>query len=107
MRSILCLFLLILASSFFFCTAGPAAASDYNSTFMRNYPPGYYGMWYYAERFQHPLKTGKAVGESYNWDKYMSRVTGLHFPFNPTPFGFEYGSRTNFNLPDYNRNIWP
>jgi hypothetical protein len=107
MRSILCFFLLILGSSLLFGAATPKFASDYNSTFMHNYPPGFYGMWYYAERFYHPRKADKPVAEPYLWDKYMSRVTGLHFPFNPTPFDWEYGSRTTFNLPNYNRNIWP
>ena len=107
MRFILSFFLLILASSFLGPVATPTFASDYNSSFMHNYPPGYYGMWYYTERFYHPRKDDKAAAEQYNWDRYMSRVTGLRFPFNPIPFDWEYGSRTTFNLPNYNRNIWP
>jgi len=90
-------------------------AGDYNQRFVRNYPPGFNGMWYYAERFIEPERTDPMVNERYRWDKFMSRITELSFPFWPIPYDWEYGTTRSdpvygtaraFNLPDYNRNDW-
>jgi hypothetical protein len=87
--------------------SGQVLAGDYNQRFRSNYPPGYYGMWYYANRF-HDRKLDNADNqyENYRWDRYMSKIIGLEFPWYPIPFDWEYGSKTNFNLPDYNSNDW-
>ena len=106
---ILTVFLLLNASAF-------SMAGDYNPRFVRNYPPGYHGMWYYAQRFQEtdrvpdPLTT-----EKYRWDRFMSRITDLTFPYFPIPYAWDYGTdrtqpyaRTDrsFGMPDYNNNDW-
>ncbi|MCX5862223.1 MAG: hypothetical protein WCG29_07370 [Desulfomonile sp.] len=82
-------------------------AADYEARFVRNYPPGYYGMYYYAQRFSDtPLATGQKK-DMYKWDKFMSRVTEIEFPFYPIPYEWDYGTGRTFNLPDYNTNNWP
>ena len=87
-------------------------ASDYNSRFIRNYPPGYYGMWYKAERFyKNPEASGQVEGEKrpieiYAWDIGMSKLTNLWYPFMPIPYEWDYGTHRSFNLPDYNSNDW-
>jgi len=81
-------------------------AKDYDSRFIRNYPPGYHGMWYNAERFLETAPVDKRFGESYRWDRFMSRVTGLTFPFLPIPYEWDYGTNRTFNLPDYAINDW-
>ncbi len=88
-----------------FCVA--CWAGDYNSRFVRNYPPGFHGMWYEAERFFEKDPQEQEVGELYRWDKYMMKLTGVHYPFLPIPFMWDYGNARTFNLPDYNSNDWP
>ncbi len=83
-----------------------ASAGDYNSRFVRNYPPGYYGMWYKAERFFELEPKDPQAVEQYRWDKFMSRITGVTYPFYPIPFDWDYGTGRTFNLPDYNTNDW-
>ena len=68
--------------------------------------PRYYGMWYKADRFVNDPTTQKEMGEYYRWDRFMSDVTGVTYPFDPTPFDWEYGAGRKFNLPDYNNNDW-
>lgn len=84
------------------------AAGDYEQRFVRNYPPGYYGMWYKADRFLEkkpadPIK----ITERYRWDKFMSRVSGVIYPFSPVPFEWDYATGRTFGLPDYHANDWP
>ncbi len=99
---------LILSASW---TTGSLAA-DYNARFEKNYPPGYYGMWYKAERFYHnPKDTGRARGEQrpmelYMWDHGMSQISNLWYPFLPVPYEWDYGTYKDFNLPNYNSNNW-
>ncbi len=81
-------------------------ASDYNQRFVRNYPPGNYGMWYKAERFYNTPEPGTPPTEAYRWDKFMSKITEVSFPFYPIPYDWEYGNGRTFNLPNYNRNDW-
>lgn len=81
-------------------------ARDYNQRFVRNYPPGYYGMWYNAERFYNTTEPGTTPVEAYRWDKFMSKITDVHFPYYPIPYDWEYGSGRTFNLPNDNRNDW-
>lgn len=94
------------------CADGCLAAEDYNTRFTKNYPPGYYGMWYKAQRFyKNPKATGEAQGEQrpielYLWDGEMSRITNVWYPFKPVPYGWDYGTYSGFNLPDYNSNDW-
>ena len=85
-----------------------ASAKDYGSRFIRNYPPGYYGMYYNAERFfDLEEEGGKKPQERYRWDNFMSRITDVYFPFRPVPYDWEYGNGQTFGLPDYNSNDWP
>lgn len=85
-----------------------AMAKDYDSRFIRNYPPGYYGMYYNAERFfDLELAEGQKAQETYRWDKFMSRTTDVYFPFLPIPYDWEYGHGRTFGLPNYNNNDWP
>ena len=107
MRPFSCIAVLVLAICVIAGTVSSSWARDYESRFMRNYPPGYYGMWYYAERFSEPQDHQTAPEESYRWDRYMSRITGLRFPFLPVPYDWDYGTWQNFNLPHYNTNDWP
>ncbi|MEJ2716004.1 MAG: hypothetical protein P8182_02525 [Deltaproteobacteria bacterium] len=96
----------ILVVLFSFSLPQDSSAWDYNARFIRNYPPGFYGMWYKAERF-FETRTGESVpDELYRWDRYMSRVTGVTYPFLPIPYAWDYGSSRKFNLPDYNTNDW-
>lgn len=89
------------------CGSG-SMAKDYNSRFIRNYPPGYYGMYYNAERFfDLEAEEGQKPQETYRWDKFMSRITDVYFPFLPIPYDWEYGNGRTFGLPDYNTNDWP
>lgn len=81
-------------------------ATDYNQRFIRSYPPGYYGMWYKAQRFAEPGNPGEPKEEVYAWDRFMSQVTRVFYPYQPTPFDWEYGNGRKFNLPDYNTNDW-
>jgi len=101
MRSILLLFIVILV----ILTSSVCQAADYDSRFVRNYPPGYYGMWYDAERFSSEGIPGVKT-ERYRWDMLMSRETNLTFPFYPIPYDWDYGTGRTFNLPDYNANNW-
>jgi hypothetical protein len=81
-------------------------AEDYQDRFVKNYPPGFYGMWYKAERFYRKLDPDAPTMEKYRWDRYMSRITNVHFPFLPVPYDWEYGNERTFNLPDYGSNDW-
>ena len=107
MRSYYSLSILLIAALIAALWVAWAPAADYNSRFVRNYPPGFNGMWYKAGRFFDPPPTGKSGDEQYRWDKYMSRVVGVTYPFYPTPFDWDYGTGRTFNLPDYNTNDWP
>jgi hypothetical protein len=84
-----------------------ASANDYERRFTRNFPPGYNGMWYYAERFRHADDRQDKTQEKYRWDRFMSRVTGMTYPFLPVPYAWDYGTTEKFNLPEYNTNDWP
>ena len=106
MRSTLYLFTAILAAVVTISFSAGAWAGDYNARFVRNYPPGYYGMWYKAERFHFKREEGKVPDELYRWDRYMRRVTDLDFPYLPAPFAWDYGTQRTFNLPEYNTNDW-
>jgi hypothetical protein len=81
-------------------------AKDYESRFVRAFPPGYYGMWYFAERFTYHDNTTDKLQEKYRWDRFMSRTTGMKYPFFPAPHAWDYGTSEKFNLPDYNSNDW-
>jgi len=107
MRSVHHLSILLIAVLIAAMWVAWAPAADYNSKFVRNYPPGFNGMWYKAERFFEPPPVLKRGVEIYRWDRYMSNVVGLHFPFYPTPFDWDYGTDRTFNLPNYDRNDWP
>ncbi|MEW6350656.1 MAG: hypothetical protein AB1646_16465 [Thermodesulfobacteriota bacterium] len=106
MKPRLMLVLLSLVALFVVVGAPSAAEKDYEDRFMRSYPPGYHGMWYKADRFWEDISTERELGEYYRWDKYMSALTGMTFPFNPAPFDWEYGAGRKFNLPDPNANDW-
>ncbi len=89
------------------------ASEDYDPAFIRNYPPGYYGMWYKAQRFYENLNPTPPPDsrfarktEYYRWDRFMSRATNTYFPFYPIPYDWEYGHDRQFNLPNYNTNDW-
>jgi hypothetical protein len=106
MRQTLLILALILAGILSVLFAADSSATDYNARFIRNYPPGFHGMWYNAQRFFGTQKPGEIPAELYRWDLYMSGVTGLVFPFLPAPYAWDYGTGRTFNLPDYNRNYW-
>lgn len=106
MRLISCTILLAIVIAVVAGTMSNTWARDYEPRFMRNYPPGYYGMWYYAERFFEPKNEQYVPEEAYRWDRYMSKITGLRFPFFPIPYDWDYGTCRAFNLPDYNTNDW-
>jgi hypothetical protein len=107
MRSSLLVVGLIVAGMLACWACADSWAADYNSRFIRNYPPGYYGMWYKADRFDNRKRgVDDKLVETYRWDRYMTRVTGLEFPWYPIPFGWEYGTGRKFNLPNYNSNDW-
>jgi hypothetical protein len=97
---------LFLVALTFAVNAAETSAQDYEERFVRNYPPGYYGMWYKSERFVDDPTSEKVLGEYYRWDTFMSALTGVVYPFNPAPFDWEYGAGRKFNLPDYNSNDW-
>ena len=99
-------FLILMAAIMFLGATQLAWSRDYNSRFMRNYPPGYNGMWYKAERFYETIRENKQREEHYTWDKFMGHVTGVRYPFLPVPFDWDYGTWSKFNLPDYNSNDW-
>lgn len=109
------LLLVILCS----CSAGICLAQerDYDRRFVRDYPPGFYSMYWKAERFYEPIdkesretltteKLTPPPAELYSWDKRMAQVTGINYPFYPTPFPWDYGTGRTFNLPNYNSNNW-
>jgi hypothetical protein len=48
MRLISCTTVFLIALCVLAGTVSNTWARDYDPRFMRNYPPGYYGMWYYA-----------------------------------------------------------
>ena len=114
--------LLLMVIGLLFSSACPysQAAGDYDSRFVRNYPPGYHGMWYYAERFwKYDPIDQESSPERSRWDRFMSRLTDTVFPFWPIPYDWDYGTgpvryngeRTSgegrtFNLPNYNSNDW-
>lgn len=106
MRSISILIIAVLVGLFVVSSVTPSSASDYNAKFMRNYPPGYHGMWYKAERFWQPKDPEDPAQERYRWDLFMSRITGVIYPFLPVPYAWDYGTGKKFNLPDYNSNDW-
>jgi hypothetical protein len=106
MRPLSSLLAISLAGLIALLLVGESWAADYDSRFVRNYPPGYYGMWYNAERFYEIREPGKPPEELYRWDKYMSQVTGVIYPFFPVPFAWDYGTGRTFNLPDYHTNDW-
>ncbi|MBI4961694.1 MAG: hypothetical protein HY913_00310 [Desulfomonile tiedjei] len=107
MRAICCIAAVILVACFALYDSSDAwAAADYDSRFVRNYPPGNYGMWYKAQRFSENTDPEVPRQETYRWDRFMSRVTEVAFPFYPIPYDWEYGTDREFNLPDYNRNDW-
>lgn len=106
MRSKSYIITLVLALLFLVGSVSLCWSKDYERRFIRNYPPGYYGMWYYAERFYEKADPTKRNPESYRWDRYMSKITDVHFPFLPIPYDWDYGSYRKFNLPDYNSNDW-
>ncbi len=81
-------------------------AMDYDRRFVREYPPGYYGMYYNALRFMPESDRSKPEVRSYDSDRSMSKLTGLTYPFVPIPYAWRYGQGRNFNLPDYNSNDW-
>ncbi len=101
MRSILLLFIVILV----ILASSVCQAADYDPRFVRNYPPGYYGMWYDAQRFFSEGVPGVRT-ERYRWDMLMSRETNLAYPFYPIPYDWDYGTGRTFGLPDYNANDW-
>ena len=100
-------FLLIVAGFLMVAWFSCATAAEYESRFIRNFPPGYNGMWYYADKFVHADDRENKTQEKYRWDRFMSRVTGVTYPFYPVPFAWSYGTTEKFNLPDYNTNDWP
>jgi len=108
MRSLSFFFIFVLTAAIIFVAASfdSAWAADYDHRFIRNYPPGYYGMYYNAERFFEPVDPTKKRDETYRWDKFMSRVNELRYPFYPIPYDWDYGTNRKFNLPDYNANNW-
>ncbi|MFH1115385.1 MAG: hypothetical protein V1792_15870 [Pseudomonadota bacterium] len=97
---------LVLASLFTAASISLSRAGDYEQRFVRNYPPGYYGMWYYAERFNEKQNEQDMPPETYRWDRYMSKITDVYFPFFPIPYDWDYGTHRKFNLPDYSSNDW-
>jgi hypothetical protein len=100
-RSITAIFIgLIVLAPFADCRA-----KDYNDRFIKNYPPGYFGMYYQAQRFIEPQ--GDEPEELYRWDRYMSQTIGVTYPYMPIPYPWDYGTGRTFNLPDYNSNDWP
>ncbi len=107
MRSTILILSLLVAAFSVGAFAADSHGYDYNSRFVRNYPPGFYGMWYKAEKFVDPGLAQAIPDEGYRWDKFMSKVTDLLYPFHPIPFRWDYGSSRTFNLPDYNSNDWP
>jgi hypothetical protein len=94
------------------CSAFVCDAGDYDPRFVRDYPPGFYGMWWKAERFYEPIdqfargRNAQPPAELYTWDKRMSELTGIKYPFYPTPFPWDYGTGRTFNLPNYHTNDW-
>jgi hypothetical protein len=89
------------------CAASVAQAKDYDSRFLKNFPPGYNGMWYYGDRFVFHDNRDDPTQEKYRWDRFMSRSVNIEYPFYPIPYDWEYGAGRTFNLPDYNTNDWP
>jgi len=107
MRTICYIGVLILVAGFaMYDSSGAWAAADYNSRFVRNYPPGYNNMWYKAQRFFENTDPEVPRQERYRWDRFMSRITEVKFPFYPIPYDWEYGTGRTFNLPNSNTNDW-
>jgi hypothetical protein len=106
MRSKLYSIAIVMAALLTVLAASTVDARDYESRFIRNYPPGYHGMWYYTQRFFHQDDPQDRLQDKYRWDLYMSRITNVTFPYLPVPYGWEYGTVEDFNLPDYNSNDW-
>ncbi len=106
MRSPSLLLLVVIGVLFIASAASLVWGKDYDPRFIRNYPPGYHGMWYYAQRFFDPVVEDKPPEERYTFDKFMGHVTGVTYPFFPVPFEWDYGTTRKFNLPDYNANNW-
>jgi hypothetical protein len=106
MRTISWVLAVVAAAVLAFGTSTSVLAGDYNHRFVRNYPPGYYGMWYKAERFSDTTEPGVTPTETYRWDRFMGKVTEVTFPFSPIPYDWEYGNGRSFNLPNTNRNDW-
>jgi hypothetical protein len=101
MRPILLVFILILV----ILASSLCKASDYDGRFIRSYPPGFYGMWYDAQKFDSEGVPG-VKSERYRWDKLMSQETHITFPFYPIPYDWDYGTGRTFGLPDYNSDDW-
>jgi len=106
MRTISWLFVVIASAVLALASLSLAVAGDYNHRFVRNYPPGNHGMWYKAERFYEIQYPGVTPTETYRWDKFMSKVTEVRFPFYPIPYDWEYGNGRTFNLRNDNTNDW-
>jgi hypothetical protein len=114
MRSIRYIFLLMTIGILFLAACPHSGAGDYDSRFVRNYPPGYHGTWYYAERFWKPQTGEQESPERSRWDRFMARLTDITnwpnghigYPFNPIPYEWDYGTGRTFNLPNYNSNDW-
>jgi hypothetical protein len=98
---------LILVAIFALAGFSVCWSADYEHRFVRNYPPGFNGMWYYADRFVDNFEPGKGMVEHYRWDRFMSREMDITYPFTPIPYEWDYGTGRTFNLPDYNANNWP
>ena len=97
----------LILGAFLALSASPVCqAADYNHRFVRNFPPGFNGMWYYADRFVDRIEPDKKVREYYRWDRFMSQQLGVYYPFIPIPYDWDYGTARTFDLPDYNANDW-
>lgn len=99
--------LLIVAGILILGGYSQGAAAQYESRFVRNFPPGFNGMWYYAQKFVYSDDRQDKTQEKYRWDRFMSKVTDMTYPFYPVPFAWDYGNTEGFNLPNYNTNDWP
>jgi hypothetical protein len=98
-------FILALGLTIFVISAA-AASQDYDPRFIRNFPPGFHGMWWKAERFYKNPSPDAPGLERYRWDRYMSGIMNVTFPFEPIPYDWEYGNCRSFGMPDYNSNDW-
>ncbi len=105
MRRVSCIIALVGALILGCAAVEGSWAADYLHRYIKNYPPGYHGMYYYAERFFDTDPNTK-YDVVYRWDRFMSRVTEIQYPFYPIPYDWDYGKTRQFNLPDYNANDW-